>query len=418
MVEATRQANSANGMQGFRTLAWCLIFAGAGGTLVSLFGLWRVSGRASNTNLRQLPPPTTSMELPRVHEESPGADRKTLDGVFPQGIHGVAVTSDGRRVITAGGLAETNANHWDAVSGEFIHAPTVHSAAVTSVAINAADGRILTAAVDGSARMWGGPDYEMILNVSIDSPVRGAAFHPTDQRFALATDAGIQVWKFGPSKNTRGVQRPGALDAEKIAATFRESRSPTRSVAFSPDGFHLLGGSDDGVRLWDAESGELLLHLKGSHGDVACVAYHPDGPRFASASKDGSVKVWDAVTGEGLLNFRGEGAPVHCVAFSPNGRWLASGRGNGAAVVWDVVTGEERFHLASRRPREGQGFNFPVRCIAFTPDSSRVVAGDTVISLGNPTEELEITGRVTAWDLPRPARDGPTPVLQPVAFKK
>ena len=83
--------------------------------------------------------------------------------------------------------------------------------------------------------------------------------------------------------------------------------------------------SDKTVKVWDAQTGQELLTLKGHTGQVNSVAFSPDGKRLASAAADKTVKVWDAQTGQELLTFKGHTGGVSSVAFSPDGKRLASG---------------------------------------------------------------------------------------------
>ena len=61
----------------------------------------------------------------------------------------------------------------------------------------------------------------------------------------------------------------------------------------------IASGSEDGtVRVWNLETGDELLVLRGHTREVCCVTYSPDGQSLASAGGDGTVKIWDAATGE------------------------------------------------------------------------------------------------------------------------
>jgi WD40 repeat protein len=78
-----------------------------------------------------------------------------------------------------------------------------------------------------------------------------------------------------------------------------------------------------------------LLTLRGHFGDVASVAFSPDGTRVVSGSADATVAVWDARTGKELLSLRGQAEEVTAVAFAPDGKRVASGSKN-AVRVWEV----------------------------------------------------------------------------------
>jgi WD40 repeat protein len=68
-----------------------------------------------------------------------------------------------------------------------------------------------------------------------------------------------------------------------------------RSVSFSPDGQRILSGSDDqSIRVWDAQTGEMLAMPLVGHGFIVAVSFSPDGKRIVSGSSDGTVRIWDA----------------------------------------------------------------------------------------------------------------------------
>ena len=136
------------------------------------------------------------------------------------------------------------------------------------------------------------------------------------------------------------------------------------AVAWSSDGSRIATGSDDGVRVWDAVTGENVLSLEHDHR-VESVAWSSDDGRIATGFGDG-VRVWDAVTGKELLSLEC-GRGVESVVWSPDSSRIATGS-FGAARVWDAVTGKELLSL-----ERGHG----VKSVAWSPDGSRIVTSST-----------------------------------------
>ncbi len=112
------------------------------------------------------------------------------------------------------------------------------------------------------------------------------------------------------------------------------------SVAYSPDGRHIISGSDDcTIRIWSAETGAPVgCPLEGHTHSLESVVYSPDGQHIISGSDDCTIRIWGAEAHTAAGTPLGEHTrSVHSIAYSPDGKHIVSGSHDNPTRVLDAI---------------------------------------------------------------------------------
>jgi WD40 repeat protein len=194
----------------------------------------------------------------------------------------------------------------------------------------------------------------------------------------LAIDTMERSQSISELENTALSRLMSAVQVSPEVNRLQGHESAVTSVAFSPDGTHIISGSVDGmIRLWDAQTGQPLGQPMQHIGEpmldgnvVLSVAFSPDGKRIVSSGTyDNTVRLWDAQTGQPIGQpLQGHKYGINSVAFSPDGERIVSGSNDETVRLWDAQTGRP-----IGTPIEGHvGW---VTSVAFSPDGKRIVGG-------------------------------------------
>jgi eukaryotic-like serine/threonine-protein kinase len=157
-------------------------------------------------------------------------------------------------------------------------------------------------------------------------------------------------------------------------------REAAYCVCFSPDSKRVATASrDKTARVWDVESGRLLLTLSGHTGEINSVAFSPDGRRIATASDDRTLRLWDATSGTLLEILWTHKHEVIEVAFNPSKPELAAGANDGTVKVWDLAS--------KREPTTLRAHNSRVHGLAYSGDGKLLVTvGDQRVRIWDPAQ--------------------------------
>ena len=296
---------------------------------------------------------------------------------------------------------------WNAATGELISERRGHAGPVESVVWLGKSDRLATASWDRTIKTWqadghqefsvlegadrfawsptgdslavGGPRDETTKFGSVY--VRDACSGQIQVEWPRAFSRGLWSLDWSPAGNrivsadsagTVRVWDPGTQTEQWSAAAHPGGEA--RSAAWRGDGRMLATcGVDRLIKLWTADTGELVRTLDGHPGKIGSVSWSPDGKRLATVDWQQNVRVWDPETGRVRLSLRLHGHEAYgasgqySIAWSPDGHYFAAGSAEGTIVIWDAETGREVRNL--------QGHTSNVRCLAWHPDGRRLASG-------------------------------------------
>jgi len=276
----------------------------------------------------------------RVWNLESGELTSTIRGLFDE-MSVVTIGADRQTLVV--GDRNYNIQLWNLETGEKLQTlPDIGY--LTELLVLSQDGQTLITANpdDQTVQVWDVESQQVVQSFNagheaivvggdrpVEVPGRLSRIALSDDRKTLATtglDKIVKLWN---------------LETGELILTFpTDHEYPIHALTFSPDGETLVSGSSDNtIKLWNRE-GELLHTLTGHSATVFSLQYSPNGEVLATSDLDSTVKLWNPATGELIQTLAEEpvreGGTAASLSFSPTGEILASVNYDSTIKVWQV----------------------------------------------------------------------------------
>ncbi|MEO1006094.1 MAG: trypsin-like peptidase domain-containing protein, partial [Cyanobacteria bacterium J06638_38] len=237
-------------------------------------------------------------------------------------IRSVAITPNGRTIVTGGGDRQIKV--WHGQTGSLEQTLSGHEEKIKTVAISADGNTIVSSGNDSQIKIWNRRTGQLERSLETNEEEINSIALSLNGNIIVSGggDRQIKVWNRWTGKLERTLE--GHEEEIKI-------------VAVSADGETIVsGGQDKQVKVWKWRTWELKQTLKSHKEEVRAVAISADGNTIVSGSGDDTIKVWD-VSGKLKYTLRGHEDKVDTLVLSNDGH-IISGSRDRTIKIWDLQT--------------------------------------------------------------------------------
>lgn len=211
-------------------------------------------------------------------------------------IYSLALTSDNRVLVTGSHLIKI----WNVNTGEEIR--TLKGERWAFYVAISLDNEILVTSSGSKTVVWKLPRSKRIRRVFSHSDILCPAMSSDGLMLADVDSFAqtVKIWDSVTGKTLRVLDMKGAIKL--------------RQLSFSPDGQLLAGGGDDGIRIWDINTGQQIQTINKfqnvrfhRHLDIITdTAFALENKTVFSTGSDGYIQFWDVTTGKNVGTLRGK----------------------------------------------------------------------------------------------------------------
>ena len=237
----------------------------------------------------------------------------------------LAVTWDGAKIISSD---SKRIKVWDVDSHELVKKRTHPNGRPTAGIAIPPDDRLIAVGGAWMVTLYTMEGCQVKNPIEVGKTVNSISFSPDGKKLACGTDGDIRVYDV-----ESGILVLGPLWVH------RGLFDKVFNVLWSRDGSRLFSGLSQIICCWNVATGEQIGGAWTSHARfIRSLSLSPDGSILASASSDHTVRFWDATTGNPVgCQWRLQRVgPVNAARFSPSGEFVATAEYDGTIYFWRV----------------------------------------------------------------------------------
>lgn len=254
---------------------------------------------------------------------------QTLTG-HTDSVWSVILSPDSKTLIS--GSADHTIKIWNPETGKVVQTLVGHTDAVRSLTSNGKT--LISGSGDRTIKIWNLETNQLLQTLDQGSPVWSVAMSQDGQTLISGSEDGtLKIWHLPTGKLLQSIQaHPNRVFSVALSPDGTASPSELRGALIA------TAGLDQTIKIWHLATGQLLRTITGHTAAVRTLAFSPDGAHLVSGSWDTTLKLWNCQTGDLIRTFTGHLSRVVTVAFSPDGQTLVSGSTDNTIRVWSVQT--------------------------------------------------------------------------------
>ncbi len=279
--------------------------------------------------------------------------------VMPATVEDLSYSADGRFLLAAG--RDRSARIIDPINGQTLREWTDLAGGQAAIDFDSLSNRIV---LGGGSIQQREPGKIIALDVTsgdqaweftaVRGPISSLRFFNGGRRVAIAV---------GSQNSTLGEILVVDGGTGELIWRNESPLLPLRQLAVSPDEKWIASvGSEVGVMLWDALTGEFIRKIGDRH--YFAVTFSSDGSQIAVGGVDWSVRHFDSASGKPIWSQSRHSGAVVRVAFADSDKRLVSTSFDGQTHIWDTRYGDSILQL-----RDSNQENLTM---AVSPDASTI----------------------------------------------